>query len=213
MARNTLAGSNRPASLFQTPQEHDMSTHSDLIRTIAANVEHLSTRVAELLAERDAARAEVERLPAELARVNELRSAIAEPPPLFEFGKCYRDRQGVVKGPIRDSGSENFPLTDGDRTWRADGRWWSCYDSPRNLVPGEVPPPEPPIVWNCAASLPDGEYYDWPGHTHFGTYSTVLDAAIVDSADWESIYRDWTDPPRHGRWKVIRQGYAEWQGE
>lgn len=65
-----------------------------------------------------------------------------------------------------------------------------------------------PITWRPPASLPNGEYL-WNGES-------IEPASRVWSANkyltLPSLFRDWTDPPRLGRYKV-ENGTATWIGE
>lgn len=57
-----------------------------------------------------------------------------------------------------------------------------------------APRPEP-VTWKCPASLPDGEY-KWDG--------ALLQGAVAwDAASRQRAWRDWTDPPQTGTYRVV----------
>lgn len=62
----------------------------------------------------------------------------------LRVGVRYRTRDGEVVGPLRLSRDVDYPFTDGDRTWQADGRYHADGpDSMFDLVAEADPPPEP----------------------------------------------------------------------
>jgi hypothetical protein len=51
-----------------------------------------------------------------------------EPKPFrLEVGKCYKRRDGEITKPLIQSDSENYPFTDGSKTWASDGTFLFEY--------------------------------------------------------------------------------------
>lgn len=130
----------------------------------------------------------------------------AKSPPLFEVGKCYRNRRGHVVGPLLSNGGGEYPFSCGHRTYTARGTVFLILGATDDdLLPGPV---EPVPTWTPPFSLPDGGYrfsckslYTPSGGMCLGGQ----DAAIT-------LFKDFTDPPRDGLWQV-KDGKATYLGE
>lgn len=101
----------------------------------------------------------LESLRAEMKDEQDALKAVPEPP-LFEVGKCYRNKRGELRGPLERKIGELFVWkckTESGlvETYRADGGWHPIGQSDGDLIPGAV---EPVPTWTPWPWLPDGEY-------------------------------------------------------
>ena len=70
-----------------------------------------------------------------------------------------------------------------------------------------------PITWTPPASLSNGEWRWYVYETHGKSGNCISNDKHGFNAELrQSIFRDWTDPPRLGRYKV-ENGTAVWLGE
>jgi len=131
-------------------------------------------------------------------------------PPLFEVGKCYKNRRGEIRGPLRatlqcSGNAATHPLSDVSWVYMLNGDRSKFHggDHSFDLIPGPV---DPPPTWTPPQSLPDG-VYAWLGRgmEKNGEFMGVPSA-------FPKSYRDWSDPPKVGRWRV-ENGTATWLGE
>lgn len=67
------------------------------------------------------------------------------------------------------------------------------------------------LVWKCPASIPDGEY-NWSG-SFFGVVGENINFNLGTPNSFVPVYRDWTDPPKCGVWRVVEPGKAVWVRE
>lgn len=122
--------------------------------------------------------------------------------PLFELGKCYRNKLGEVRGPLSANDNCEWCLCDGARSYRSSGSWDpDGLPDELDLLPGEVAPVP---TWTPWPWLPDGEYrVSTLGIETRGIYMDLSYAARL---------RGFTERPPIGRWSVA-SGVATWLGE
>jgi hypothetical protein len=143
---------------------------------------------------------------------DELRAAKDKPapvdPPVFEVGKYYRNKRGVVIGPLMTGPNELRPLAAHNRDYTTEGKYYDGRPSDKDLLPGAV---DPPPAWTPPASLPDGDY-QWNG-TSLGMIGRTgcFHSTSEGLPDEWRPYRDLT-APKVGRWRVT-SGKAEWLGD
>lgn len=120
----------------------------------------------------------------------ELRLIVSDPPaPQFRAGGYYRTKSGDLIGPIK--GPDEMHAAD-----------WETLTS--MLEPGEV------TVWQPPASMP-AEVWTWRGDNSLlrGDEPYVWRRDAINR-----VWRDWTDPPKTGRYKVPGNGkIAIWEGD
>ena len=144
-----------------------------------------------------------------LAQAGTLNILLADKPaPQFEVGKCYKNRRGELRGPLKQTPKHHsyvktHPLFFRGWTWTLDG---ICHDDGKtidddSLAPGAVDPPPTWVPWPW---LPDGEYR---GHHGF-----VSGAGVCMNTTYAASLRGYTSDPALGRWQVTN-GTATWLGE
>jgi hypothetical protein len=134
-----------------------------------------------------------------------------KPAQQFEVGKCYKNRRGEIRGPLKSRNVGTcYVLEDSEgTTYTSDGVEWIGLVRPVDLLQPAV---DPPPTWVPPASLPDG-IYAWAGgalRISSPTFGSILFGSQFSST--AVIFRDWTDPPKVGRWQVTN-GTATWLGE
>jgi hypothetical protein len=124
-----------------------------------------------------------------------------KPAQQFEVGKCYRNRRGDIRGPLRDNENTTYVLQDqSGLTYTAEGRYAS-RGSEYDLIQPAVDPPPAWVPWPW---LPDGEYVA----VHTELRGNGLDTDFIKA----KRLRGYTSNPTKGRWQVTN-GAATWLGE
>lgn len=142
----------------------------------------------------------VEALKAELKAAQDSLAKIESP--VFEVGKCYRNKRGEIRGPLVAWNDEPFIYRDvaTKQTFDANGMRFHNDPSSFDLTPGPV---EPPPTWMPHAFLPNGEYKIDASH---------IMGVVHMSHSYAELLNGHTTKPTPGRWKVAN-GTATYLGE